>query len=248
MEYGKVPWFEVQEYLLKVESCRTRTEFFRVACAEVEKLIPFDAAVGIFSTFDGRSLHGVGLSAAADASYNEYYRKKAPGPMLSAGGDRVNLDFFLSSTLIDWRRFQRSEYATDFMFPNHMYKTITRYLPAQEITLAAHRSRRSPGFAEREVTTLGLLNVHLNNLYRLFDRKADPPDPFLSPQGIADRFHSLSRREAEICSFVARRLTSAEIATLLFVSPRTVEKHIEGVYGKLDVHSRAHLRRLLYRM
>ena len=245
MEYGKVPWLKVHEYLLKVESCRTKSEFFQIACAEVGKLIPFDAAVGIFSTFDGRSFHGVGLSDAADASYNDYYRRKAPSALLSEGGEHLNLDFFLSVSLIDWREFQNSEYVTDFMFPNRMYKTVTGYVPAQEIALAAHRSRLSSDFIDRDVTTLGLLNLHLNNLYKLFDRKGDPPDPFLSPQGIADRFRSLSRREAEVCSFVARRLTSAEIAILLFVSTRTVEKHIEVIYEKLDVHSREHLRRRL---
>ncbi len=63
-----------------------------------------------------------------------------------------------------------------------------------------------------------------------------------SARGIAERFRSLSRREAEVCSLVARRLSTAEIAAFLFISPRTVEKHVEMIFDKLDARSREQLR------
>ncbi len=71
---------------------------------------------------------------------------------------------------------------------------------------------------------------------------AGAPGPSVSAQTIGEKFRSLSRREAEVCSLVARRLSTAEIATCLFISPRTVEKHVEIIFDKLDARSREQLR------
>ena len=49
----------------------------------------------------------------------------------------------------------------------------------------------------------------------------------------------LTSREIEVLGFVASGMTSAQIATELFVSPRTVNTHINSVYHKIGVNSRA---------
>jgi DNA-binding CsgD family transcriptional regulator len=61
-------------------------------------------------------------------------------------------------------------------------------------------------------------------------------------KSISKRFPSLSRREIEVCSLVAGRLSTTEIATCLSIANRTVEKHLEGIFEKLEVHSREELR------
>lgn len=48
----------------------------------------------------------------------------------------------------------------------------------------------------------------------------------------------LTRREAEVLSWVAHGRTNLEIAALLTMSPRTVQKHLERVFQKLGVESR----------
>lgn len=48
----------------------------------------------------------------------------------------------------------------------------------------------------------------------------------------------LTRREAEILLWIARGKTNTEVAELLYISPRTVKKHLEHIYQKLGVERR----------
>jgi DNA-binding CsgD family transcriptional regulator len=48
----------------------------------------------------------------------------------------------------------------------------------------------------------------------------------------------LTAREREVLGWVARGKTNAEVAEVLWISPTTVRKHLENIYGKLGVRSR----------
>ncbi len=51
--------------------------------------------------------------------------------------------------------------------------------------------------------------------------------------------HKLTRRELDVISLLVEGLSQSEIAEKLFISPKTVGKHIEHILAKLGVHSRA---------
>lgn len=48
----------------------------------------------------------------------------------------------------------------------------------------------------------------------------------------------LSPRETEVLRLVARGSTNQQIADMLYLSVRTIERHVANIYGKLDVHNR----------
>ena len=56
-----------------------------------------------------------------------------------------------------------------------------------------------------------------------------PLQPLLDP---------LTKREIEIVTLLAKRLSNQEIADTLFISPETVKRHTINIYQKLDVHGR----------
>jgi LuxR family maltose regulon positive regulatory protein len=63
-----------------------------------------------------------------------------------------------------------------------------------------------------------------------------PPDPLSSEnQALVD---PLTKREIEILTLLAQRLSNREIAEKLFISPGTVKLYTIKIYQKLDVHSR----------
>jgi HD-GYP domain-containing protein (c-di-GMP phosphodiesterase class II) len=49
----------------------------------------------------------------------------------------------------------------------------------------------------------------------------------------------LSRREVEVLTLAARGLTTKEIADRLFISPKTADHHIQHIYNKIGVSTRA---------
>jgi DNA-binding NarL/FixJ family response regulator len=55
----------------------------------------------------------------------------------------------------------------------------------------------------------------------------------------------LTRREREIAELVASGLSNREVATRLFISKRTVDAHVEHIFGKLEISSRVQLTVLL---
>ena len=55
------------------------------------------------------------------------------------------------------------------------------------------------------------------------------------------RAHGISVREYEVLTLVAARLTSQEIGRQLFLSPRTVEKHVASLFAKSGAGDRAAL-------
>ena len=49
----------------------------------------------------------------------------------------------------------------------------------------------------------------------------------------------LSAREMQVLRLVARGKTNREIASALFISDRTVERHVSNIFNKLDLPSRS---------
>jgi two-component system nitrate/nitrite response regulator NarL len=69
----------------------------------------------------------------------------------------------------------------------------------------------------------------LARVRRLMAQSAPVAEPMPSP---------LTPREQEVLGLLAEGLIPDEIASRLFVTPKTVAKHIEHILGKLGVHSR----------
>ena len=61
----------------------------------------------------------------------------------------------------------------------------------------------------------------------------------LAERGIADRFDTLSEREREVFQLIAEGHSNKEVATMLHISPTTVETHRAHIMEKLDLHSTA---------
>ena len=65
-----------------------------------------------------------------------------------------------------------------------------------------------------------------------------------APPSAREHPAELTPREVEVLGLVAEGLTNPQVAQELFLSPRTVQRHLNSVYRKLGVSSRAAATRL----
>jgi len=62
-----------------------------------------------------------------------------------------------------------------------------------------------------------------------------------SMKGSQDPYEQLTNREREVLKLVAEGHTTQEIAAMLVLSPKTVERHKTNLMSKLDIHNRTEL-------
>ena len=73
----------------------------------------------------------------------------------------------------------------------------------------------------------------------IFRRLGAAPDLARLETSAAHTPHGLSRRELEVLRLVARGMSNREIATTLVISEHTVARHLQNIYAKLGLSSRA---------
>lgn len=103
---------------------------------------------------------------------------------------------------------------------------------AGTITLA--RPLAAPDFGERDRTMLRLLAPHFVQALRIAEVTTSHRS---ASKEVLARL-GLTRSESDVATWVSAGKSNGEIAAILRKSPRTVEKHVENILGKLGVENR----------
>jgi DNA-binding CsgD family transcriptional regulator len=125
------------------------------------------------------------------------------------------------------RQWHSTAVYTELFRPAGMEHDLLLCLPAghlRTLRLVFHRGP-GPDFSERDRALLGLLRPHLHQAYLDAERRRHP-----APQ--------LTARQQELLRLVAAGHTNAQIARRLGVTEKTVGKHLENIYARLQVSSR----------
>jgi DNA-binding CsgD family transcriptional regulator len=147
------------------------------------------------------------------------------------------------SDLVSRHEFQRSALYADYYRRIGLEYAIAMPLLSDQRTLVSVvLNRRGLDFDERERERLELLRPHFSFLYCLARKAGVAPTaepPVFQPMPPPDiGATGLTEREGEVMHWLARGKTDSEIAALLSISPRTVQKHLEHIYVKLGVETR----------
>lgn len=101
-------------------------------------------------------------------------------------------------------------------------------------TLNVCRPLGAPHFSERDRMMLKLLLPHYVQALQAAERET------MRHQGEGETLPTLglTKREVQVAAWLARGRTNGEIARILAMQPRTVEKHVERILIKLGVENR----------
>jgi LuxR family maltose regulon positive regulatory protein len=84
----------------------------------------------------------------------------------------------------------------------------------------------------------GILAAFKEDEDRAMQDESDHLSAQSSPLGNQPLVERLTNRELEILNLLGQWLQNKEIAAELFISPLTVKKHLDNIYGKLNVSGR----------
>jgi DNA-binding NarL/FixJ family response regulator len=133
----------------------------------------------------------------------------AQGAVLLAEGDPVRAQAELRDAVESWRRLGA---------------------PYEQARVRAKLARACVALGDDDAATTELAAARAT-----FDQLG------AAPEGLprSDSQHGLTPRELEVLRLVATGRTNKEIARVLFVSEKTVDRHVSNLFGKLGVSTRA---------
>ncbi|GAA0904811.1 helix-turn-helix transcriptional regulator [Virgisporangium aurantiacum] len=156
-----------------------------------------------------------------------------------ATGDTTSL-----SDLMTQREYRRLPIYADYFRHRGVEDQLVAVVKARDLrTVLVVFSRSRRGFGDRDRTVLRLLLPHLQHAVRHRRRLAALTSSVANrttPLG-PDVWDRLTERERDIVTCLASGGTDQKIARTLAISPRTVGKHLENVYRKVNVPGRVAL-------
>ena len=175
-----------------------------------------------------RMLWGQDLPADDDAAETEpafwaHYRDCRPCFYPDDSGDLTSVTTF--SDFYSLRELRATGMYADYLRPAGVEREIMLCLPSparRTVRLVLFRGR-GPDFGERDRALLTLLRPHLHRLHRAGSRPAP----------------ALTDRQRQLLGMVAAGYTNSQIARRLGLADSTVRKHLENIFDRLQVHSRA---------
>ena len=127
------------------------------------------------------------------------------------------------------------------------YLKVREYAALREPYLAATRSQLSEEAWEAAFAEGRAMGFEEAVEYALSEEEPSPSSAAPTEQlstPVSEHPVGLTPREVEVLGLVAEGLTNPQVAQKLYLSPRTVQRHLNSVYRKLGVNSRAAATRL----
>ncbi len=235
-------WKKLYELINDVARQKDTASMLDVISDQIDPLVPADHGVVIAELIEGLpySRRWPPYTERLAPLFNTHYNRTVP----------VAYDWRHHRLgPVDWRKFPNSEYDSDFNRPLGIGHTLGIGVcggePGCEMVISMHRSRRDSGFTDEDVRLMNLLREPFERIYRMRSELDTLEDSGLFEVEREYGARRLSPREAEVAGLLCRRLTLREIAGLLGISPRTVERHALHIYQKLNVSGRQELTGLI---
>ena len=240
MQLERADFEAILDFLSRVDSIDSDEPYPREALSALQALIPCDVLNYEEADLEARRFtDSTPVTADADA----HYWMVGPCPITEYRARTGDATAVRMSDVIGRARYHELPIYREWYQPvglDHLLEIAMSALPRRYRSLILTRGGDVPDFSERDRIVLETLRPH----FRAREARAElvtlaaasAPDVEDAPRA---RHAQLTIREREIVALVAAGRTNAQIAAELWVTPGTVKKHLENVYLKLGVGSRA---------
>jgi DNA-binding CsgD family transcriptional regulator len=255
--------FSLHEYrslndgLMELYATHDLVELAHVSIRMIRKFVPSEFA--IYTLTDPLCPESTGLYEPSD---HDILKFDAPYRAFCYAHP-IMLHFYRTGTssairfedTIERNALEKLDLYNQFFRPLHAKDLMgIRYRDARGRELAAGATREGR-FTERDRDRLEFLRPHLSRAFANASVFAEAAHRPFSPaylmtekQGsmlintvrVSDRggIKTMSHREVEILRWISEGKSNPEIGIILDISPRTVQKHVENLFRKLNVSSR----------
>lgn len=243
MQLGRADLDAILAFLADVDDLDTDEPYPAAVVDSLRALIPSDEAG--YQEADLQARQFIDLIPAETGEDNALYWAVGPCPITDYRASTGDLTAVRMSDVIGRVRYHELPIYRDYFQPVGLDHVLDLGLSADRQryrSLVLLRGHDVGDFSERDRAVLEMLRPHLRAREALADliRSARNPDGAAAPADATDEQQaSLTIREREILHLVGKGHTNAQIAAELWIAPGTVKKHLEHVYEKVGVASRA---------
>lgn len=251
-ELTHAQWSAVHRLLLALYASEDLDEVRRLALAGAAELVPhsksfFDLGASRGDRMQFFSPLSLNMTDEELRRYYSCYQASdytswlfRPGEALVYRDSQVVSDALRESTLIyrNWMEPMGVYYGLgcSLAWGGRLYGSLTLF-----------RGRAAGDFTDAEFALLEVLNAHLSlHFGKLWPGGLRPRAEKAADESLLVERYSLTAREYEVLRQVCGGAANREIAAALFISENTVKKHVNSIFRKLAVTSRAQLLNRVY--
>jgi DNA-binding CsgD family transcriptional regulator len=240
-------WLRLLDVVGEIRSSRDPEEFRSTILASLPRLIPCE--INGYNEVDTRTRTDRYWLSPADAAdfpdsvaiFNQHIGEHPLISYHAGAGSRSRAAAVVRiSDLLSRRRFHRLGLYCEFFRRIGIEHQMACALPRRgPMIIGIALNRRGRDFTERERALLEYVRPHLALAYERAELVAElrqAAAPASTHRRLAES--GLSNREIQVLALVGSGKSNPEAGLILGISARTVQKHLEHVFGKLGVNSR----------
>jgi DNA-binding CsgD family transcriptional regulator len=245
MELASADLRAVLDFLAEVDELDDQDPYPAALLVRLRGLVPSAAALYQEADLASRRFRAIIADDPDDDddSGDDLYWTVGPCPIADYRGRTGDLSTVRMSDVIGRVRWHEHPVYREYFKPYDIESVVDLGLGTGRDwyrSVVLMRERDDSDYSERDRAVMESLRPHLRaREARAAMRQAlaGAPLALTRRSGVAEP--QLTARELEIVSLVAEGKTNPEIAAMLWVTPATVKKHLENIYVKLGVGSRA---------
>lgn len=241
-------WEKINNIILEIYSMSVEN-ILEDVMDNINVLVPHSHSLAYYQ-LQPDSLNSPGLLKSRNISKHSlisYVEKYSQFDFINWYVDSLEMSVFRESDVLPDNIRAESIFMKEWLAPLNIFHGICMVLTEKKQRFGAmflYRSKEDTDFSDRELEILKIINHHVSLRFTLY------PSDDISPEsdkimGTIFNNTSLTKRELEILNMIKSGVKKIDLCENLYITKNTLNKHLDNIYKKLDVHTYEDLLRYL---